>query len=297
MPYPRVARRRVNRSPGPRVGERCRSTCLLAVAALAVAQHASVNPGTKDRWTVSSLDLVAQTLVEAELAAKAAVEQQNLEKCGTTAPNSDAAAKYSHGSWWKVPSTVCDDTAHLPPWTIWRLGPLLRTPERRLKQSGKLAVASPARLRPPVPPRRGFCRRHCRRRWHARRRRCCTGACRIRLGTRTRGVGGRVRIKTGRRDFIIMCRWRARLLRRDNFRGVLRSAQSRITQLFMAFGQMDYEPATQCRCSYKGEKRKPPFSRGVLRTRGFFCRIWIRSHLEKRDPIFSRNWLLVAKLL
>ena len=35
-------------------------------------------------------------------------------------------------SWWKVPSTVCDDTAHLPPWTIWRLGPLLRTPGRRL---------------------------------------------------------------------------------------------------------------------------------------------------------------------
>ena len=35
-------------------------------------------------------------LVEAELAAKAAVEAQNLEKFGTTAPNSDKAAKFSH---------------------------------------------------------------------------------------------------------------------------------------------------------------------------------------------------------
>ena len=35
-------------------------------------------------------------LVEAELAAKAAVEKQNLEKFGTTAPNSDKAAKFSH---------------------------------------------------------------------------------------------------------------------------------------------------------------------------------------------------------
>jgi len=43
-------------------------------------------------------------LVEAELAAKAAVEKQNLEKFGTTGPNSDTAAKFSHASWWKVPS-------------------------------------------------------------------------------------------------------------------------------------------------------------------------------------------------
>merc|ERR1719305_1917125 len=48
-------------------------------------------------------------LVEAELAAKAAVEAQNLEKFGTTAPNSDAAAKYSHmlafPIWWLVAFT------------------------------------------------------------------------------------------------------------------------------------------------------------------------------------------------
>ena len=50
-------------------------------------------------------------LVEAELAAKAAVEAQNLEKFGTTAPNSDAAAKYSHASWVEVPSALPEDTA------------------------------------------------------------------------------------------------------------------------------------------------------------------------------------------
>ena len=43
-------------------------------------------------------------LVEAELAAKAAVEAQNLEMFGTTVPNSDKAAKFSHASWWRVPS-------------------------------------------------------------------------------------------------------------------------------------------------------------------------------------------------
>ena len=50
-------------------------------------------------------------LVEAELAAKAAVEAQNLEKFGTTAPNSDKAAKYSHASWVEVPSALPEDTA------------------------------------------------------------------------------------------------------------------------------------------------------------------------------------------
>ena len=44
-------------------------------------------------------------VVEAELAAKAAVEAQNLEKFGTIVPNSDAAAKYSHASW--VESACC----------------------------------------------------------------------------------------------------------------------------------------------------------------------------------------------
>ena len=50
-------------------------------------------------------------LVEAELAAKAAVEAQNLEKFGTTVPNSDAAARYSHASWVEVPSALPEDTA------------------------------------------------------------------------------------------------------------------------------------------------------------------------------------------
>ena len=50
-------------------------------------------------------------LVEAELAAKAAVEAQNLEKFGTIVPNSDAAAKYSHASWVEVPSALPEDTA------------------------------------------------------------------------------------------------------------------------------------------------------------------------------------------
>ena len=50
-------------------------------------------------------------LVKAELAAKAAVEAQNLEKFGTIVPNSDAAAKYSHASWVEVPSALPEDTA------------------------------------------------------------------------------------------------------------------------------------------------------------------------------------------
>ena len=37
-------------------------------AGLSVALHASVNPGTKDRWAVSTFDLDAGVLVEAELA-------------------------------------------------------------------------------------------------------------------------------------------------------------------------------------------------------------------------------------
>jgi hypothetical protein len=50
-------------------------------------------------------------LVEAELAAKAAVEAQNREMFGTIVPNSDAAAKYSHASWVEVPSALPEDTA------------------------------------------------------------------------------------------------------------------------------------------------------------------------------------------
>ena len=36
-------------------------------AAMTVAVHASVNPGTKDRWTISTFDFESQDLVEAEL--------------------------------------------------------------------------------------------------------------------------------------------------------------------------------------------------------------------------------------
>jgi len=50
-------------------------------------------------------------VVEAELAAKAAVEAQNREMFGTIVPNSDAAAKYSHASWVEVPSALPEDTA------------------------------------------------------------------------------------------------------------------------------------------------------------------------------------------
>ena len=63
-------------------------------------------------------------LVEAELAAKAAVEAQNLEKFGTTAPNSDAAAKFSHALsfpiWWLVAFTIKHSCWHWPTWRVVR---------------------------------------------------------------------------------------------------------------------------------------------------------------------------------
>ena len=44
----------------------------------------------------------------------------------------------AHCSWFQLASPLSDDTPHLPPWTIWRLRPLLRNPERNMEPLGSL---------------------------------------------------------------------------------------------------------------------------------------------------------------